>query len=312
MPSRLALAAPVRLTARPWAAVLALCLASPLAAQTEPRTPLIFSLQGGALYQIESDLDDGGGFSVVRGYIEPGVTYSFGPLGSIGLSIGVGHSAYDFSPGAFIGGQEPWGGVNDLRVSLPIRWAATPSVQIFAVPSVRFDWETGAEMTDGLTAGALLGAAWRVNDRLTIGPGVGVFSDIEDDVSFFPTLFLNWKITDELSLRTASGLGASRGPGLVLDWEVTDTWSLGLGARFEQIRFRLDDTGPAPGGVGEERAVPIFLTATYSPSPNMELSAVAGMEVYGQLTLEDAAGLTVSESEFDPAPFFGFAFTARF
>ncbi|MEM9049770.1 MAG: hypothetical protein AAGC92_13745 [Pseudomonadota bacterium] len=309
---------PDRIPHRAFFALVSMLLAGlpagPLAAQAAPETraPLAFSLDGGALYQFDAGLDDGGEFSVARGYVEPGLTYSFGPAGSLGLRIGLGHAAYDFSPDAFVGGLEPWGGVRDFRISLPVRWAAADRLQVFAIPSVRFDWETGADMTDGMTAGAILGAAWRVNDRLSIGPGAGVFSGIEEDVSVFPVLFLDWEITDGLSLRTASGLGASRGPGLVLDWQVSSNWSLGLGARYEVIRFRLDDTGPAPDGVGEDRAIPIFLTATYSLTTDAQLTALAGFEAFGQLSLEDAAGTTVREIEYDPTPFLGFAFSMRF
>ena len=32
------------------------------------------------------------------------------------------------------------------------------------------------------------GAAYRFSDRLSIGPGLGIFSDIEDDADLFPIL----------------------------------------------------------------------------------------------------------------------------
>lgn len=287
--------------------------AAPALAQTEPRrSPLGLSVEGGALFQFDADIDGGGSYSVARAYVEPGIAWSFGPAGGVGLSIGYGHAAYDFSPGAFIGGLAPWDGVHDLRVSLPIRWAATDSLQVFAIPSVRLDWENGADPTDGLTAGAILGASWRVSDSLSIGPGVGIFTGLEEDLTFFPVLFLDWRITETLSLRTGSGLGASRGPGVTLEWQAAPGWTIGIGARYEAIRFRLDDAGPAPGGVGEENAVPVFLTAAWEIAPTIRLTAIAGIEAMGQLSLEDASGVTISERDADPAPFLGLAFRARF
>ena len=62
---------------------------------------------------------------------------------------------------------------------------------------------------------------------------IGLFSGLETGLDAFPILLLDWEIVDGLSLKTGSGLGASRGPGLTLDWSVTDEWSVGLGARYE-------------------------------------------------------------------------------
>jgi hypothetical protein len=261
---------------------------------------------------MDTDLDSGGGFSVTRGYIEPSATYVLGPLGSVGLAIGYGYSAYDFSPGAFLGGQKPWGGVNDLSLSIPIRWAAASNLQIFLAPSLRFDWENGTDMTDGLTAGGIVGASWRVTENFAIGPGLGISSGLEEGLDVFPILLLDWEFVENLSLKTGSGSGASRGPGLTLDWQASDDWSFGVGARYEKVRFRLDDTGPAPGGVGEDRAVPVFLTGTWRPMPKTEMTAIAGIETFGKLSLEDSVGTSVGSTKYDPSLFLGFAFSARF
>lgn len=296
-----------------YAWVAALSLVSSAASAQAPdgfgnASPWVASLKGGALYQFDSDLDSGGSFSKTRGYIEPGLTYVLGPLGSIGVALGYGYSDYSFSSASF----QPWDDVNDLNFSIPIRWAVSPDLQIFATPSVRFDWETGAEMEDGFTAGALLGAGWRVNDRLLIGPGVGVFSGLEEDTDIFPVLVLNWQIADTLSLKTGGGLGASRGPGLSFEWQASPDWTVGLGSRYEKVRFKLDDSGIAPGGVGEDRAVPIFLTADWSNSDDTSLTAVAGVETAGRLSVENTSGQTVARTDHDPALFLGFAFSLRF
>ena len=301
-----------------WTAVAcALPMLAPTTTLAQPAgidtsNPWVFGVRGGALYQSRADIDGGGGFSVARGYVEPSVSYVLGPLGNAGIALGYGYSNYDFTPGAFLGGQEPWSGVNDLRVSLPIRWGATDRLQVFAAPSLRFDWENGSKMSDGMTGGAIIGASWKVSDNLSLGPGVGVFSGLEESVDVFPILLIDWQITDDFSLRTGSGLGASRGPGLTLDWQATDEWSFGVGARYEKVRFRLDDTGPAPGGVGEDKAFPVFLTAGWEPSKGTRLTAIAGVETGGELSLEDSSGGSLASTEYDPSAFFGFAFRARF
>lgn len=271
-------------------------------------SPWVVGVRGGAIHQFDTDLDSGGNYSVSRGYVEPNVSYVLGPLGSIGVSLGYGYSDYNFSSASF----RPWSEVNDLSFSIPIRWAVSSDFQVFAAPSLRFDWEKGADMSDGFTAGAIVGAGWRVSDTLFIGPGAGVFSGLEEDVNAFPVLVLDWQIADNVALKTGSGLGASRGPGLSLEWQASPDWTLGLGGRYEQVRFRLDDQGLAPKGVGEDRAVPIFLTASWAGSDSASLTAVAGVETGGRLSVEDASGTTVSRTNYDPGWFLGFAFRARF
>ena len=278
------------------------------ASSQQDRSPWVYSVKGGAIQQSDTDIDAGGSFSVSRGYVEPGVTYVLGPQGSVGLSLGFGYSDYDFSSDIY----RPWSRVNDFRVSVPVRWALSREMQVFATPSLRFDWEDGSEMSEGATAGAILGVGWQVSETLFIGPGAGVFSGLEESVDAFPILLLDWDITESLALRTGSGLGASRGPGLTLEWQAAEDWSFGIGARYEKVRFRLDDNGIAPGGVGEDRALPVFLTASWAPSPAVNLTAIAGWETEGQLALEDASGTIVDETDYDTGVFAGFAFSVRF
>lgn len=272
------------------------------------RSPWVASVRGGAIQQFSTNLATGGSYSVRRGFVEPGLSYVLGPLGSVGLRIGYGYSDYTFSSV----NVQPWNDVNDISISIPIRWAVSDTVQVFAVPTLRFDYETGAKAKDGFTGGAIIAAGWRINDSLFIGPGAGVFSGLGEDVNIFPVIALDWEISDTLALRTGSGLGASRGPGLTLEWDVSETWRIGLGGRYEKIRFRLDDRGPTPGGIGEDRAAPLFLTASWNPSERASLTAIAGVETSGRLSLEDSAGRVVSRTEYDPGTFFGFAFNLRF
>ena len=108
-----------------------------------------------------------------------------------------------------------------------------------------------------MQGGGFVGVSWRINDRLTIGPGIGVISEIEDSPTVFPVLLIDWKITESLVLATGSGVGATLGPGLVLRYMATDKWSFYLGGRYEKLRFRLNADGPSPTGVGEDKSFPL-------------------------------------------------------
>lgn len=267
--------------------------------------------RGGYVHQFDTDLNGGGQFDVDRVFVQGGVSYSFGPRRRIAFAVGAGRDRYDFSenPG-FV--NQPWDHVNQLRFSAPVTWAFDDRWTLFAIPTLRFYGESGADSGDSATGGALGGASYRVNDRLTIGPGIGVFSQLEDNVNVFPILIVNWKITERLSLETGRGLGATQGPGLDFNYRLSDAWQFGLGGRIESLRFRLDDRGAAPEGVGGDRSIPIYLSATYSRGRDLQISAVAGIELDGELRLEDANGKSIAKDNYDTAPFLGATFSLRF
>jgi hypothetical protein len=285
------------------AAILATAL--PAAAQM-PDRPFVFAIEGLAAGQSETDLDGGGSFSATRLYGRAGVLHQF-EGGNIGLFASTGRIDYEFSDTV-----EPWGEVKDIGLSIPFRYT-WGQADVFVVPSLRYDYEDGADREDGQTAGAFLGFAWRFSDSLAIGPAMGLFSELESDSpNIFPALLVDWDITDRLRLSTGPSIGATQGPGLSLDYGVTDRLRLGVAGRYENIRFRLDDDGPAPGGIGQDTSFPLVVTLDYEPFPGSRLAAFAGAEFGGELTLEDASGRTVETREYDPAPIVGVAFRIGF
>ncbi|WP_200331509.1 hypothetical protein [Thiocystis violacea] len=265
--------------------------------------------RGGYVHQFDSDLEGGGDFDVDRFFLEAGVTYSMGPRRRVSFSVGGGTDRYDFSGGVGLA-DEPWGRIDQLRFSVPVTWGFDEQWTLFAIPTLRYYGESGAG--DAATAGALGGVSYRFNDSLTIGPGIGVFSQLEDSVNVLPILIIDWKITDRLALETGRGLGATQGPGLTLNYRLSETWSLGLGGRYESLRFRLDDEGQAPDGVGEDRSIPLYVSATYSRGRDLRISAVTGMKINGELRLEDASGRLLARDDYGSTPFLGATFDLRF
>ena len=289
----------------PGAAAAFLAMALPAAAQM-PDRPLVFAIDGLAASQGAADIDGGGSFSATRLSGRAGGLYRFDD-GSVGFFVSTGRIDYDFS-----GTTAPWGEVRDIGISLPVRYTVGRA-DIFVSPSLRYDYEKGADREDGQTFGAFVGVSWEVSDRLSLGPAFGVFSELEsDDLNIFPALLIDWDITDRARLTTGPTIGATQGPGLAFDYAVTDRLRLGLAGRIENIRFRLNDAGPVPGGIGEDRSLPLVLTLDYEPFPGSRLAAFAGAELGGELRLEDAAGQLVETRDYDPAPILGLAFRFGF
>lgn len=262
-------------------------------------------LRGGYLRQLKTDIDNGGDFSVDRFFVQGGVTYSPEIRRSISLAVGYGYDGYDFSASGGFAALQPWSNIHSYRVSAPVRWGFDDKWTLFVIPTLRSTAESGADLDNGVQGGGFAGFSYRFSDRLTLGPGIGVLTQIEDSASVFPVILIDWKITNRLSLRTGSGTGATLGPGLVLDWRVSEKWSLSLGGRYERLRLRLDDHDLAPDGVGEDRAFPIFGGIQYTYSQRFHVSFVGGVEVGGKLSLFDRDGNEIIEESYDPSPFIG-------
>ena len=132
------------------------------------------------------------------------------------------------------------------------------------------------------------------------------------DSSTIPILVVQWKISDTLSLQTGRGIGATLGPGLTLEWRPNREWSFSLGGRYEKLRFRLDNNATISRGIGEDRSFPIFAGIEHRFNPKTRISLIGGLEVGGELSLENSEGRTLIEEEYDPAGFLGLSFSVIF
>jgi hypothetical protein len=302
-----------RLTLATIFTTTALLFAMPITAQEQQSGPLFFKADGGGVHQSEVDLtDSNGGFAVDRWFVSAGIDYVWDQRNSLGFAVGGGRSSYEFDDLVDLGGSEPWNKVEDTRMSVTWRFGFGDTGSFILIPTVRIDRESGASTSDSATYGLYAATTWRINEDLTIGPGIGVFSRLEDGSRIFPILAIDWDITERWNLSTGRGLAASQGPGLTLNYQLNEDWSLGLAGRYENTEFRLDDKGPAAGGIGRDESLPLVLMATLKPGPRFELSVFAGIELGGTLTLKDSFGKKLDESDYDPAALFGASFNLRF
>ncbi len=281
--------------------------AFPSAAQ--PRLGWAYQVDGLAAFQGDADLSGGGKFSASRAFLRATALYNLEGGSSVGLSTSFGKLDYNFSQS----NNQPWENIRDLRVAVPVRFRVGDTTTVFVSPQIRWDYQSGASSSDGRTYGVFAGIAWQLNERLTIGPAFGAFSEFDESgTDFFPALLIDWDINDRWNLNTGSGVGATQGPGLSLSYALNEAIDLSLTARSERIRFRLDGDGLAPDGVGEDKSIPVVLSLGYNPNPGVSMSVFAGAEFDGRLTLEDANGIEISRQRYDTAPLVGLAFRVRF
>lgn len=289
-------------------AIAALCAGAAAAQEAEPLDRAFWQIEGIAGWSAPSGLDGGGEVSVARAFAGVAMSAPVGGGTFIGLNAGGGSTDYSFSGGAVA----PWGDLRDARVSIPVRFSFGESGTALVVPALRWNAESGADLADGRTEGLFAVAFWRLSDTLILGPGVGVFSELTDDTDVFGFLAVDWRFAPRWRLSTGQGVGATQGPGLNLSYAATDALSVGIAARIENVQFRLDDSGPAPGGIGQSRSLPLVATLDWRPRFGVVASLFAGIDTGGELTLRDSNGTRISESDIDPAAVFGGQIRLRF
>jgi hypothetical protein len=268
--------------------------------------------RGGAVYQFDTDLDEGGSYNSTRFTIQAGSGYSWDPQTNVSFSLGYSYDSYDFSGNAGFGLLNPWEDIHTISFGMPMRFGIDYHWTAFVIPSISSTGESGANFDETVTGGVLGGFSYRFSDRLTIGPGIGIISQLEESATVIPILIIDWKITDKWSLDTGRGLGATLGPGLTLNFQPNKMWRFGIGGRYGKLRFRLDKNGPTEDGVGEDSSFLLFVSSTYNVNPKTNVSLVGGLELGGELKLEDKDGRTIEEESYDTGIFLGLTFNTRF
>jgi opacity protein-like surface antigen len=280
---------------------------APLGQSEETSTS--FSIQGSWVWQLKADLHDttNGRFSHDRGYFSARARIALSD--DLDLLLGGRYQRDNFS---FEGIPSPWTNVNTNSFNAGLKYKLTPQWQIFGGGQARWAAEEGASLGDGFEGGGAIGAAYAFSRDLVIGGGVGVRSQIEDDLLIYPIIVLDWKIIDRLSLSTRLTTGWSGQSGVELVYEVQPTIDVGMSLTFDYQRFRLSDDALTPGGVGVTEALPLTVFIAIDVRPNISLTAFVGATVYGRLKTTDSVGNDVWARNQDPAPVLGFQGAIRF
>lgn len=298
---------------RIWIISIALMLSIGALAETNRAFQMEFprwasSLRGASVYNFDADLEGGGDFAVNRWFAEAmfGRMWSYDTF--LALTFGGGQDDYHFSDTP----SDPWNNINNYRLGLYGRWGINDRWAVYASPSLRAYAEAGVPAEDGLTGAFFGGASYVVNDNLKLGPALGIIGQLEDDIRYFPILLINWNITDTLSLDTGGGLAATMGPGLALTQEFSKNWKAGITLRYEKKRYRLDDEGIAPNGIGEDQNIPIYGIISYFLYPQGQVSVIFGYNTYGELSVHDSGGRKLTDESYDSSASLGFVASFRF
>ena len=275
-------------------------------AQEEPPPEgWLHNVSGGYAYQGNGDLDGGGEFGVDHFSMQYGLSNLL-PNGNVfGFSLGYDRKEFNFNGTNSLGQSDPWAKLSHIDLAAPIYYKMDNGWDLFAVPSLRASFENGADLEDGLTTGGLFGISRKFSDSFTFGPGFGLYSELEESVNFFPFLVINLKIDDSWSVGTGQGMGLNRGPAIYANYDLDKQLRFQFGGQYETSRFRLDDDGVAPDGVGEDRSFSFFGGMRYTPVRSIQFSAFTGVKFAGELTLDNRSGNRLSQQDYSSAYFGG-------
>ena len=269
-----------------------------------------FSVSAFTLYQFDTSLEGGGDYNVQRYFFR----FDAGRQTTAALKAGIGLS-YDYEDWDFTGASGfrglPWGDIHRTGIDLSFQYTGIEDWTLFFLPALQFARESGAEWGDSFQIGAVLAASYRISPKLTLGIGAGLYTGLEDTKGF-PFVVIRWQITDRLMLANPFRPGPTGPAGLELIYSINKSWQVAAGSAWRTFRFRLDNQGPAPEGIGEVNLVPAWGRVTWSFDRRLALDFYAGVAFDGELKLENRNGDEIGKVDQDAAPFGALAVNFRF
>ena len=270
-----------------------------------------FSTYAASSYQFKSGMDGGGDVSIARYGVAAGGSVPLGNQTTLGIRLNYLREDFDFSGANTFPVQKPWGGINHLGLRVGLGYKLNDQWSIGGGPVVNSAGESGAKFGDSLMYGGILRAMYRANQNLTIGFGGGVFYRLSE-TRFFPALFVSWKITDRLRLGNSYALGVAGPAGLELAYKLDDNWETALGAGHRSSRFRLDQNGTTPGGIGENSSLPVYARISRKLGSVLHLDLYGGAAFNGKMKLQDNNGNDISSINYQTSPIMGVNLRAGF
>jgi len=294
------------------------CIAIALAAL--PSLPLAQGLPPGTtvgsaaisgIAELDTDLDKGGSLNWSGVIASGSLLRQFTPQFAAGLSLQYDFQHWSFDQPAAFGGTAPWGDIHQPRVGLTFVYAPAADWRVVFSPSVAWAYESGASTGDALEYGAVVVASRVFSPTLTLGVGAAIYRQI-DETKTFPFLAIDWKIDDRWRLSNPFPAGPVGGAGLELSYAFAEGWEAGFGGTYRSYQFRLDRNGPVPDGIGENRAVPLFLRLSRNIGKDAQVDFHVAALVNGRLKVKNRNGDDLASDDYDTAPALGLTVRYRF
>jgi hypothetical protein len=288
-------------------ATLCAQMATPMAVGETSR----LSASVSSAYQFKSNMDGGGDVSIAHYGVGIGGGIPLGERAVLGMHMNYAVEDYHFSDANVFPVQKPWGQINRVGFSMLLGGRLTEKWSIGAGPVIQYAGENGAKFGDSLNYGGIVSAVYRPTQDVTIGFGAGVFYRLHE-TRFFPSLIASWNITDRLRLGNSSRLGVTGPAGVELSYKMDDNWDTAVGGGYQSSRFRLDENGSTPNGIGENSSWPVYARLGRKLGKVFLLDLYGGLAFKGNMKLQDSSGNDIRSIDYNTAPIVGFNLRASF
>ncbi|MBO5255689.1 MAG: hypothetical protein J6B07_07705 [Opitutales bacterium] len=197
---------------------------------------------------------------------------------------------YSYLDADFDSVNSPFSEINTLSAStlyfynFDSRWSA------FGMGQISFSAEDTSNWDDGMQGYFGAGAMYSFSEKFRLGFGACAYSRIDRSWLGFPIVFIDWKITDNLSLRTFSGIA------LLYDVCGNEKLVLDTSIEYKNKYSRLDEGASVRDEYGEWT-----VGVTYKPIKNFYIGAHVGFDFGRELDFKKS---TQQDIEIDVAPVF--------
>ncbi|MFZ5906158.1 MAG: DUF6268 family outer membrane beta-barrel protein [Nitrospirota bacterium] len=272
---------------------------------------LNFSFSASTVFQFDANVDGGGKLNVARYSAALDVAGRVNRDLVLGINLSYDYDQYDFSGLTGFPVAHPWSDVHRLGINAPVRYLFADNWRLFMSPSVQWSGESSAAWDDALSYGAVAALSYQFHPQAAIGLGAGVYSNI-GKAAVFPYLSVNWQMTERLRLINPSRTSPAGPAGLELVYGINKQWEAGLGGAYRSYRFRLEEEGPIPNGIGEYKIFPVFVRIASRFMPMIRVEGYGGAMFLNKIYLDDRKDHELFRTKADIAPFIGLTFVARF
>ena len=262
----------------------------------------VFSIGGEYLQSLDTDFNGDSDnavniqtASVDLQYVEP-----IGRESSLIVGLSTGRTKYDFDQ------EMPWEKVNDAGVSVIYTHGLGGKWSLLGVGLARSSYSTEADIEDGFTWGAMLGAKYQKSETFSYTMGLAYVTRLEDSDLLLPIVGFEWQINEKLYLDGMMGLS--------LKYDITGEGNsileFGMDYSFEDFRLEKDAVDATQAAVQPE-GFGCVLSYTQKFCDNLSLVfKVRGVAEQEYKTMLD--GHKVSSFKTDPTLFYGVGLNMAF
>lgn len=291
---------------RPIRAVwlFALCvtfMASRASAQGKPPGTISTSGSVTGLDLFRTSTDSDGKASSGGATISASVTRQMAQALTLGATASYAAEQWTIEDRAAFGQTAPWRDLRRFSVGVPVTLALSRSLVVGCSANAEWASERGASQADAVLYGTVLSMAKVFNPRLTLGAGASVSHQFYSN-KVSPFLIINWRLSERLRIANSFSAGPEGGAGIELRDTLTPEWELALGGVLRSDRYRLADSGPYPGAIGEKGGIPVFARLSRKFGEHVRVDLYAGVLNQGRLRIKDDGGHELATTGYPAQP----------